>query len=195
VLLSRLCKCGVTLEDDERNRRGSADSEQDKYVPVFDPKFDTFESVRARSGILFDTICTIGCRAELGTPPFFLPLPLSFPPSLARADNPPGPVSPQFQALSNATKSPICDVILGTIPASMETIQALLVNACYYEKGWILTSMAVRMALDLELPKAYSELCSSILLGDGGTNEMGERELNMFRSARLWFGTFILEHM
>jgi hypothetical protein len=39
---------------------------QDKYVPVFDPKFDTFESVRARSGMLFDTICTIGCRAELG---------------------------------------------------------------------------------------------------------------------------------
>ena len=39
---------------------------QDKYVPVFDPKFDTFESVRVRSGMLFDTICTIGCRAELG---------------------------------------------------------------------------------------------------------------------------------
>ena len=107
-----------------------------------------------------------------------------------------GPVSTQFQALSNATKSPICDVILGTISASIETIQALLVNAAYYEKGWILTSMAVRMALDLELPKAYSELCSSILLGDGGPNErMGGTEAQMFRNARVWFGTFILEHM
>ena len=56
--------------------------------------------------------------------------------------------------------------------------------------------MAVRMALDLELPKAYSDLCSSILLGDGGINErMGERELHMFRRVRVWFGTFILEHM
>lgn len=56
--------------------------------------------------------------------------------------------------------------------------------------------MAVRMALDLELPQAYSELCSSILLGDGGSNErMGGREAQMFRSARVWFGTFILEHM
>ena len=112
------------------------------------------------------------------------------------ADTTTGPVSIQFQALSNATKSPICDVLLGTIPASIETIQALLVNAAYYEKGWILTSMAVRMALDLELPKAYSDLCSSILLGDGGINErMGERELHMFRRVRVWFGTFILEHM
>ena len=35
-------------------------------MPVFDPQFDTFESVRERSGMLFDTICTIGCRAEHG---------------------------------------------------------------------------------------------------------------------------------
>jgi len=39
---------------------------QDKYVPLFDPTFDTFESVRERSVVLFDTICTIGCRAEHG---------------------------------------------------------------------------------------------------------------------------------
>ena len=56
--------------------------------------------------------------------------------------------------------------------------------------------MALRMALDLELPKAYSDLCSSILLGDGGINErMEEREVHMFRRVRVWFGTFILEHM
>lgn len=113
------------------------------------------------------------------------------------ADNPAGPASTQFQALTNATKSPICDVILGTIPASIETIQALLVNAAYYEKGWILTSMALKMALDLELPKAYSELCSSILLEDGSMNDRTAIELEgeMFKRARVWFGTFILEHM
>ena len=56
--------------------------------------------------------------------------------------------------------------------------------------------MALHMALDLELPKAYTELCTSILLGDGGINErIGERELQTFRRARVWFGTFILEHM
>jgi hypothetical protein len=85
---------------------------------------------------------------------------------------------------------------MGNIEPSIETIQALLVNACYYEKGWILTAMALRMALDLELPKTYAELCSSILLGDTGLTGMSApREVQMFRRARVWFGTFILEHM
>jgi hypothetical protein len=39
---------------------------QDKYVPVFDPSYDTFESVRERSPMLFDVICAVGCRAECG---------------------------------------------------------------------------------------------------------------------------------
>lgn len=41
-------------------------SEQDKYVPVFDPRYDTFDSVRGRSPMLFDVICAVGCRAECG---------------------------------------------------------------------------------------------------------------------------------
>jgi hypothetical protein len=45
---------------------------QDKYVPLFDPDYDTFESVRARSSILFDVICAVGCRAEHGTSSFSL---------------------------------------------------------------------------------------------------------------------------
>lgn len=40
--------------------------EKDKYVPVFDPRYDTFESVRERSSMLFDVICAVGCRAECG---------------------------------------------------------------------------------------------------------------------------------
>jgi hypothetical protein len=43
-----------------------ADSKKDKYVPVFDPSYDTFESVRERSPMLFDVICAVGCRAECG---------------------------------------------------------------------------------------------------------------------------------
>jgi hypothetical protein len=47
-------------------REAIADTEQDKYVPVFDPRYDTFESVRERSPMLFDVICSVGCRAECG---------------------------------------------------------------------------------------------------------------------------------
>ena len=125
--------------------------------------------------MLFDIICAVGCRAEHG------------------------PASSQYQALSNATKSPICDVILGTVPASVETIQALLVNACYSEKGWLLTSMATRMALDLNLPKAVADLSARAL---SGRQDRSEEKVNsdweeeqLFGKARIWFGAFVLEHI
>lgn len=39
---------------------------QDRFVPCFDTRYDTCTSVRARSSMLFDAICTVGCRAEHG---------------------------------------------------------------------------------------------------------------------------------
>ncbi|KAE9362899.1 hypothetical protein N431DRAFT_424290 [Stipitochalara longipes BDJ] len=142
----------------------------DKYVPVFDPRYDTFESVRERSPMLFDVICAVGCRAECG------------------------PGSEQFQSLSNATKGPICDVILGTVPKSIETIQALLINAGYSEKGWLLTSMAARMALDLDLPGSYTKL-SALSFDSGGDERDKLEEERLMRESRVWFGTFILENI
>lgn len=37
---------------------------QDRYIPIFDPEYDTFDSVRSRSSILLNAICTIGCMVE-----------------------------------------------------------------------------------------------------------------------------------
>ncbi|KAH9209964.1 hypothetical protein DL95DRAFT_526574 [Leptodontidium sp. 2 PMI_412] len=137
----------------------------DKYVPVFDPIFDTFASVRSRSSMLFDTICAVGCRAEHG------------------------PTSPQYQILSNTTKGPISSVMIGTTPPSIEVIQALLVDASYSEKGWLLTSLALKMALEIGLADAYSQLCARILESDA--NDCGD----LFRKARVWFGVFVLENI
>ena len=87
-------------------------------------------------------------------------------------------------------------MVLGNVPASTETIQALLVNASYSEKGWMLTSLATRMALDLDLPKAYNDLTISILSSRGDRSLVDtEREDALFRKTRVWFGTFVLEHM
>lgn len=106
-----------------------------------------------------------------------------------------GPGSDQYQSLSNANKSPICDVLLKTAPKSIETVQALLIDAGYSGKGWLLTSMAVRMALDLDFPGSYSKLSGLIL----GTESEAERdraeEERLMRESRVWFGAFILENM
>jgi hypothetical protein len=106
-----------------------------------------------------------------------------------------GPGSDQYQSLSNTTKSPICDVLLGTVPKSIETVQALLINAGYSEKGWLLTSMAVRIALDLDLPGSYAKLSGLSLGSEGGGERDKVEEERLMRESRVWFGTFILDNM
>ena len=129
----------------------------------------------------------MGCRAEHGKVPSHSRYSES-----CDADDLQGPTSEQYQALSNATKSPICDVLLGSVPPSVEIVQALLVNACYSEKGWLLTSMAARMALDLDLPASYAKL--SQLVMDQNERDM-EAEGRLMRESRVWFESFVLENM
>ena len=83
-------------------------------------------------------------------------------------------------------------MILGTVSRSIETIQALLINACYSEKGWLLTSMAARIALDLDLPSSFTRLSNLILQADARDEKEEEA---LMRETRVWFGTFVLEHM
>jgi len=130
----------------------------------------------------------VGCRAEHGKVPSHSRYSES-----CDADELQGRTSEQYQALSNATKSPICDVLLGSVPPSIEIVQALLVNACYSEKGWLLTSMAARMALDLDLPASYAKL-SQLVMDQNEERDM-EVEGRLMSESRVWFESFVLENM
>ena len=79
--------------------------------------------------------------------------------------------------------------MIGTTPPSIEVIQALLVDASYSEKGWLLTSLALKIALEIGLADAYSQLCARMLESD--VDDCGD----LFRKARVWFGVFVLENM
>ena len=85
--------------------------------------------------------------------------------------------------------------MLGTTPPSVEVIQALLVDACYSEKGWLLTSLALKMCLELGLADAYSQLCARVLESDDGGRTDGPDGPELFRKARVWFGAFVVENM
>jgi hypothetical protein len=85
--------------------------------------------------------------------------------------------------------------MIGTTPPSIEVIQALLVDACYSEKGWLLTSLALKMSLEIGLSDAYSQLCARILESDDRRRQDAEELAELFRKARVWFGVFVLEHM
>jgi len=83
--------------------------------------------------MLFDIICTVGCRMTTG------------------------PSSQIYQLLNKYSKSRVCEVLVGSVAASLEAVQALLIVASYSEKGWMLTSIATRMAMQLDLPGAYED--------------------------------------
>lgn len=152
----------------------------DRFVPVFDPNFDTLDSVRARSSILFDTICTVGCKMTNGTS------------------------SQVYQLLNKDSKSRVCEVLVGSLAPSLESIQALLIVASYSEKGWMLTSVATRMALQLDLPGAYEDAIKFAArtftpVSRGWHSDTGVADsaavCAQFRKARTWLGLFVLEHI
>ncbi|KAL2022652.1 hypothetical protein VTK56DRAFT_4996 [Thermocarpiscus australiensis] len=111
----------------------------DRYVPVFDPLFDTLESVRYRSTLLFSTICWVGCRVLTGSE------------------------SHQSRLLGVHTQR-MLNVAIAAAPsrggaqAGLETVQALLVRACYAPERSLLVAVATRMALEMGLPEAYGVL-------------------------------------
>ena len=86
----------------------------DRYVPIFDPTYDTFESVRSRSALLFDAILTIGCGV------------------LSDAD------SHLCHVLNLHLKKNLSLVIVDAEHATLETVQALLVIVCYVSERALL---------------------------------------------------------
>lgn len=147
-------------------------------VPVFSLQYDNYASVAARSAFLFDAIITVGCRAEEG------------------------PSSGNYQKLQSTLRERTASFILNhTLDGSesLESIQALIVAASYSEHGWLLSSLALRLAMQLSLPTAVDGLLTNV---SGRNKTMGdqivvsdEEEQNLFRAARIWWGAFNLEHM
>lgn len=82
----------------------------------------------------------------------------------------------------------------------LESIQAMLVVACYSAERSLILSFATGMAVDQELPEAYEELTGRLALRDmhdpsQHPKDIEEGELILMRKARTWFGLLILEHM
>ncbi|KAL4981742.1 hypothetical protein BDW68DRAFT_196104 [Aspergillus falconensis] len=147
----------------------------DRYIPVFDPKYDSFESVRYRSSMLLNAICTIGSRVE------------------SRSG------SQLSELLQTELKKWINVVIQNETLNCLESVQALLVIACYSAERSLILSFATRMALDLGLDEAFEELTHRLTMKDvEGTPDiagLAEQENVLMRKSRTWFGLLVLEHI
>ena len=153
-----------------------------QYVPVFDPRYDSMQAIRARSGLLFSTICAVGCRVLKGTE------------------------SHPWRMLNFHIKQ-VLNAAVGTPgKTSLETIQALLVRACFVSERSLLVTLATRLAVDLHLPEAYDELSTRFITRGAG---MGNQHTNLvesaahhqddddslMRKARTWLHLLVLGHM
>ncbi|CAG8156316.1 unnamed protein product [Penicillium nalgiovense] len=82
----------------------------------------------------------------------------------------------------------------------LESVQAMLVVACYSAERSMILSFATRMALDLELHEAFDELIQRLALQNEDMayalpNQMFEEERALMWNARTWFGLLVLEHI
>lgn len=144
-------------------------------MPVFSPNEDTYDSVRSRSSLLFDTIITFGARVAYG------------------------PLSQTFQRLHSISRERICDLIIAdptSIRGGLEAVQALLVLSCYSDKGWLLASVATRIALELDLPASVDKLFAIVMRRRASAiSTINDDERRLLRLARVWFGLFNTEQM
>lgn len=147
----------------------------DRYVPIFDPLHDTFDSVSSRSTLLFNAVITIGCGV------------------LSDAD------SQICHLLNFHLKKVLNLVIVNPDLASLETVQALLVTACYVSERSLLLAFATRMALDLHLPDAYEDLRRRLVSRESTRGSRDSRtdeaDAVLMRRARAWFQLMVLEQI
>ncbi|PYH99268.1 C6 zinc finger domain protein [Aspergillus ellipticus CBS 707.79] len=148
----------------------------DRYIPVFDPELDTFTSVRARSSILLNAICTIGSRVETRS-------------------------GSQIPDLLHAELKRWINVVIQNRSLNcLESVQALLIVACYSAERSLILSFATRMALDLGLDEAFEELIQRLTMKEiEGMPDMStavdDEERSLMRKSRTWFGLLVLDHI
>lgn len=85
---------------------------------------------------------------------------------------------------------------------SLESVQALIIAACYSAERSLILSFATRMAFDRHLDEAFDTLTQRMLLQEvRQTNEAhenlpeDENDRLLVRECRVWFGLLVLDHM
>lgn len=141
----------------------------DHYVPIFDAEYDTYDAIKSRSSLLFGAICTVGCRIQLGTE------------------------SHQWRLLNFQLKRMLNHALTSTTNVTLETVQALIVQACYSSERSLLVATATRIAVDIGLPDSYDDLLTQL-----ATNTIvpkSEHLSTLMRQSRTWLHLLVLGHL
>lgn len=127
------------------------------FCSVLDANFDTYESLRKRSAFLFNAVVFTALRArERCAPP-----------------------SKELLAASEETSRFARDQVFETKP-TLEVIQAMMVMACYHQEPYILSGVALRLALVAKLDTTVEQI------EEHGWTKTDERAQRLTAQLRTW---------
>ncbi|PPR07388.1 hypothetical protein CVT26_013704 [Gymnopilus dilepis] len=135
------------------------------FIPLFDPSYDTYESLMERSPWTFDAILAVAGKIRSGN----------------------GPLSATFYKCLEEAQGIARSSLFGPV-VRKEAVQGMLLLAAWSTNGWLPSGHAMRMALDLGLHRALEKLA------DDSKQRTEEEERNLVVSARIWLCLYWFDH-
>ncbi|KAJ7783181.1 hypothetical protein B0H16DRAFT_1495738 [Mycena metata] len=136
------------------------------FIPLFDPVYDTYESLMERTPWTFDAILAVAGKIRSGN----------------------GPLSPTFYKCLEEAQGIARSSLFGPV-VRKEAVQGMLLLAAWSTNGWLPSGHAMRMALDLGLHRALEKLAD-----DNGKQRTQEEERDLVVSARIWLCLYWFDH-
>jgi hypothetical protein len=135
------------------------------FIPLFDPSYDTYESLKERTPWTFDAIMAIASKIKSGN----------------------GLLSSTFYKSLEEAQGIARSTLFGPI-VRKEGVQGMMLLAAWSTNGWLPSGHAMRMALDLGLHRALEKLA------DDGKQRSEEEERDLVVSARIWLCLYWFDH-
>ncbi|PAV18592.1 hypothetical protein PNOK_0543400 [Pyrrhoderma noxium] len=139
------------------------------FIPLFDPSYDTYESLKERTPWTFDAILAIASKIRSGN----------------------SPLSQTFYKCLEEAQGIARSSLFGPV-VRKEAVQGMLLLAAWSTNGWLPSGHAMRMALDLGLHRALEKLAVEPAHGSKRRTEEEERDLVV--SARIWLCLYWFDH-
>ncbi|KAF8070153.1 hypothetical protein FPV67DRAFT_1414137 [Lyophyllum atratum] len=136
------------------------------FIPLFDPMYDTYESLMERTPWTFDAILAVAGKIRSGN----------------------GPLSPTFYKCLEEAQGIARSSLFGPV-VRKEAVQGMLLLAAWSTNGWLPSGHAMRMALDLGLHRALEKLAD-----DTGKQRTPDEERELVVSARIWLCLYWFDH-
>ncbi|KDE05834.1 hypothetical protein MVLG_03778 [Microbotryum lychnidis-dioicae p1A1 Lamole] len=136
-----------------------------RVLACFDPRYDTYDSIRKRSPFLLAAICAVGSRVQDGG----------------------GAISPLSIRLRAEVEYLAKETLFHKVEG-LEMIQAMVVTSGWSSEGFLSGGLALRMAVELDVHKVFRRLAAR-RAQHADPNE----ERSLVAAARLYASLFVLD--